>query len=155
MRSIKKLRYNASMARYRKLLKVSSIGLAAIVMAFYSYQLVDRIPDQNQSVFSEFGPGRADENQADIQNNPPGTGDQEQKVQYSTITGISGEFNYRNRHVHPTRKLTSAFPVVLTGRHLPCKPMAAFEGFHARSCKLKPGAVRQYCQAFSSWSNQT
>ncbi len=72
------------MTRYRKLLIVSLIGLAAIVMALYSHPLVDWYPKQNQPVSAVSRPERGDENQASSQNIPLGSGDQ--GVQ-STIEG--------------------------------------------------------------------
>jgi hypothetical protein len=52
------------MARYRKLLIVSSLGLAAIVMALFSHQFVDWNSKQNQPVNAVSGLERTDENQA-------------------------------------------------------------------------------------------
>jgi hypothetical protein len=56
------------MARYRKLLIASPIGLAAIVMALYSHQLVNWNPKHNQSVYVESGSEQAEKNQASNQN---------------------------------------------------------------------------------------
>ena len=131
------------MARYRKLLIVSSIVLATIVMVFFSHQLVDWYPKQYQSTYAEFGLQRADVKQANSPNIPLDDGDHEvqstieeqsitenlkdittasvnialsgsvgtefgenisgetvilfspsQKVQYATITGLSGEYKF-------------------------------------------------------------
>ena len=59
------------MARYRKLLIVSPIGLAAIVMALYSHQLVDWNPKHNQSAYVESGSEQAEKNQVSNQNITP------------------------------------------------------------------------------------
>lgn len=58
------------MARYRKLFMVSSIGLAAIVMALFSQQLVDLNRKQNQPIYAEFESERAVDNQASVQSIP-------------------------------------------------------------------------------------
>ncbi len=60
------------MARYRKLSIVSLVGLAAIAIAHYSYQLVDLNPEQNQPVHAVSGSKPADKNQAGSQIIPPG-----------------------------------------------------------------------------------
>ena len=73
----KVLRYNAPMARYRKLLIVASIVLATIVMAFFSHPLVDWYPNQNQSTYVEFKSERTDLNQANSQKSPLDDGDHE------------------------------------------------------------------------------
>ena len=65
------------MASYRKLLIVSSIGLAAIVMALYSLPLVDWYPKLKQPVSAVSGLERGDENQANSQNIPLGNNNQE------------------------------------------------------------------------------
>ena len=78
------LRYNVPMARYRKLLIVSSLGLAAFIMAPLSHQLVDRNSKQYQPVNAILELKRTDENQAGSKNIPPGNGSLE--VQ-STIEG--------------------------------------------------------------------
>jgi hypothetical protein len=61
------------MARYRKLLIVSLVGLAAIVMALYSHQLVDSMPAQNQPLDTVAGPARSDQDQTSSQDAPPDT----------------------------------------------------------------------------------
>ncbi len=70
------------MARYRKLPIVSSVGLAAIVMAFYNHQLVDWNPESYEPIYTESRLERADENHASSRNIPVDDGDR--KVQ-STI----------------------------------------------------------------------
>ena len=65
------------MAGYRKLLIVSSIGLAAIVMVFYSLPLVDWNPIQNQPPSEVTELGRGFENRASSQNISLGNGNQE------------------------------------------------------------------------------
>ena len=131
------------MVRYRKQLLASSVVLATIVMVFFSHQLVDWYPRQNQSAYAEFESERADVNQASSQNIPLDDGDHgvqstiedqsitenlkdittasvsitlsgsvgtefgenlsdekvilfspSQRVQYATITGISGEYQF-------------------------------------------------------------
>ena len=72
------------MARYRKLLIVSSLGLASIVMLLFSHPLVDWNSKQNQPVNAVSGLERTDENQAVSKNISPGNGNLE--VQ-STIEG--------------------------------------------------------------------
>jgi hypothetical protein len=49
------------MARYRILLVVLPIGVAAIVMALYNYPLVDWYLQQNQPVFALLGSERVTE----------------------------------------------------------------------------------------------
>jgi hypothetical protein len=71
------LRYNASMARYRKLSIVSLVGLASIVIALYSHQLVDSNPEQNQTAHAVSGSKPADKIQAGSQIIPPGKDSQE------------------------------------------------------------------------------
>jgi hypothetical protein len=65
------------MAGYRKLLIVSPIGLAAIVMALYSLPLVDWYPTQNQPPSEVTELERGIENRANSQNISPGNGNQE------------------------------------------------------------------------------
>lgn len=78
------LLYNIPVTRYRILLIVSSIGLAAIVMAPYSHLLVDLFRKQNQPVSALSELERGDDNQTSSQRIPLGNGEQE--VQ-STIEG--------------------------------------------------------------------
>ncbi len=73
------LRYNICMARYRKLAIVSPLVLVAIVIVFYSHQLVDLSPDQKQPVFAVFESGQAGESQASSQIIPLDDGDQEEQ----------------------------------------------------------------------------
>ena len=89
------LRYNVPMARYRKLLVVSSIVLVTIVMAFFSHQLVDWHPKKNQPAYAEFRSERADVNQADSQNIPLNDGDLEVQstVEEQSITENSQDVN--------------------------------------------------------------
>jgi hypothetical protein len=61
------------MARYRKLLIVSLVGLATIVMALYSHQLVDSMPAHNQPLAAVSGPARTDQNQTSSPDVPSGT----------------------------------------------------------------------------------
>ena len=77
MRPCKILRYNVPMARNRKLLIVSSIVLATIVMAFFSHPLVDWYPNPNQSTHAEFRSERTDLKQANSQKIPLDDGDHE------------------------------------------------------------------------------
>lgn len=72
------------MARYRKLLIVSSLGLAAIVMVLFSHPLVDWNSKQNRPIKAVSGLERTDESQAGSKNIPLGNGNLE--VQ-STIEG--------------------------------------------------------------------
>ena len=65
------------MVRYRKLLMVSALGLAAIVMSLCSQQLVDSNPEQNQPVDAVSGIERADVNQGSSQAIPIDDGDHE------------------------------------------------------------------------------
>ena len=65
------------MARYRKLLIVSPIVLAMIVISLYSHQLVDSNPEQNQPVYAVSGSERADQNQTSSQNIPSANSNQE------------------------------------------------------------------------------
>jgi len=65
------------MAGYRKLLIVSSIGLAAIVMALYSLPLVDWFPMQNHPPSEVTELERGIENRTSSQNISPGNGNQE------------------------------------------------------------------------------
>jgi len=65
------------MARYRKLLIVSLVGVAAIVMALYSHQLVDSMPAQNQQPDATSGSARTDQNQTSSQDVPSGTNRQQ------------------------------------------------------------------------------
>ncbi len=58
------------MARHRKLLLVSPIGLAVVMLAFYSQQLVDWSSEQIQPVHIFTEPGRVEENQVSNQNTP-------------------------------------------------------------------------------------
>ena len=76
------------MTRYRKLLIVSLIGLAAIVTVLYSHPLVDWYSKQNQSVSTVSTSERGDENQSSSQNNPPGNGNQkvQPKIEDQLIT---------------------------------------------------------------------
>lgn len=55
------------MVRYRKLLIVSLVGMAAIAIALYSHQLVDSNPEQNQPVQAVSVSKPADKNQAGSQ----------------------------------------------------------------------------------------
>ena len=77
MRSMKKTAVQCPMARYRKLLIVSSLVLATMVMVFFSHQLVDWYPKQSQLVYAEFRSERADVKQANSQYIPLGDGDHE------------------------------------------------------------------------------
>ena len=65
------------MARYRKPSVISLVSLAAIVMVFYSHQLVDSDPQHNQPLFIISGPERADQNQTSNQKIPLDDGVQE------------------------------------------------------------------------------
>jgi hypothetical protein len=67
------------MARYRKLSIVSPIVLVAIVIVFYSNQLVDLSPDQKQPVFAVFESGQTGESQPSSQIIPLDDGDQEEQ----------------------------------------------------------------------------
>jgi hypothetical protein len=62
------------MARYQKSLKVSSLGLVATAMVFYSHQLIDWYPEQTQPFYAVTGVERADENQASSQAIPTDDG---------------------------------------------------------------------------------
>jgi len=62
------------MARYRKLIIVSPIVLAAIVLAFYRHQLVDRNPEQSLPAQAVSDLQRADGNQAGSQTITPDNG---------------------------------------------------------------------------------
>jgi hypothetical protein len=73
------LRYNVPMAHYRKLLIVSPIVLAAIVIVLYSHPLVDSNPKHDQPVHAVSGAERADEDQTNSQNIPADEGDQEEQ----------------------------------------------------------------------------
>ena len=79
------------MARYRKLLIVSPIGLAAIVMALYSQSLVEWNPEQNQPVYAVSEPERADKKQASSQAIPAGNSKPEVQpvIEDHLITGDS------------------------------------------------------------------
>ena len=72
------LRYNVPMTRYRKLLLVSLIGLATIVMVLYGRALVDWYPKQNQPVSTVSISEKGNENQASSQIIPPGNGNQKE-----------------------------------------------------------------------------
>lgn len=65
------------MARYRKLLIVSPIGLAAIVVALFSQQLIETNPEQNRPVYAVPGSARVEENRFSSQFIPLDDGDQE------------------------------------------------------------------------------
>ena len=71
------LRYNVPVAGYRKLLIVSSIGLAAIVMALYSVPLVDWYSEQNYPVSAVSGSERNNNNPVSSQNIPTANNSQE------------------------------------------------------------------------------
>jgi hypothetical protein len=79
------------MAYYRKLLIVSSTGLAAIVMVLFSHQLVDWYTEQNQPVYVVPEPQRADENQASSQKTSADDGDQEapSTIEHQLVTRVS------------------------------------------------------------------
>ena len=63
------------MAIYRKLLIASPIGLAATLAVFYSHQLVQLDPDQNQPTHAIAGSERSDESLVGSQDIPRGDGD--------------------------------------------------------------------------------
>jgi hypothetical protein len=78
------------MARYRKLAIVSPIVLVAIVIVFYSHQLVDLSPEHNLPVSVVSESGRAGENQSSSQIITPDDVDQS-TVDVQTITEDSPE----------------------------------------------------------------
>jgi hypothetical protein len=89
------------MTRYRKLLIVSSIGLAAIVIAFYSHPLVDWYPKQNQPVSAVSNSERRDDNQASSQKIPLGNSNQEVQstIDGQAIAEISRDINTISKNI--------------------------------------------------------
>ena len=95
------LRYNVPMARYRKLLIVSPIALAAIVMALYGHQLVDRNPEQNQWVSVEPGSEQAQQTQAGSQIIPLDDGEQEVPltIEDQSVTEVSQDISPTSQNI--------------------------------------------------------
>ena len=89
------------MARYRNLLIVSPIGLAAIVMALYSHQLVDWNPKHNQSVYVESGSEQAEKNQVSNQNITPADDGHEvpTSIEDRSITEVSQDITPTSQNI--------------------------------------------------------
>ena len=89
------------MARYRKLLIVSPIALAAIVMALYGHQLVDRNPEQNQWVSVEPGSEQAQQTQAGSQIIPLDDGEQEVPltIEDQSVTEVSQDISPTSQNI--------------------------------------------------------
>jgi hypothetical protein len=89
------------MARYRKLLIVSPIALAAIVMALYGHQLVDWNPEQNQWVSVESGSEQAQQTQAGSQIIPLDDGEQEVplNIEDQSITEVSQNISPTSQNI--------------------------------------------------------
>jgi len=89
------------MARYRKLLIVLPIGLAAIVMVLYSHPLVDWYFKQNQPVYALLGSERVAENLARSQNIPLDDSEQEvpSTIEDQSITEISQDITPTSQNI--------------------------------------------------------
>ena len=111
------LRYSVPMARYRKLLIVSSLGLATILMAFFSHQLVDWNPKQNQPDYAEFRSERADVNQTNSQNIPPDDGDHEVQstIKEQSITENSQDITTASGNITVAGWVETVFGEYLSG----------------------------------------
>lgn len=105
------------MARYRKLLMVSLVGLAAIVMTLYSHQLIDSMPAQNQPLDAVSGSERTDQNQTSSQDVPPGTDHQEVplSIEYPLITEDSEDITTETESITLSGWVGTEFGEIIAG----------------------------------------
>jgi len=105
------------MARYQKLLVVSLLVLATIVMVFFSHQLVDWYPKQNQPVYAESRSERADVIQANSQNIPLDDGDHEvqSSIEEQSITENSQNITTASGNITVAGWVETEFGEYLSG----------------------------------------